>query len=333
MTVERAGLSMNWTGVVVACGLVLGGCRRDAADQGGDGTRSPVVARVGQTAITADDVRAELARQPEFARARYASPDKHREFLETLIRTRLLVEEARRTKLDEASEVRAAVDRLLSQQVVQKELSGIAPDEQALRDAFEAHRAEYSRAERVRAAVVLFSAPKGAPGRAAVKAEAERELSRLRALKPDARADAFLALIRKRSDHDGSRTQDGDLGPRTLGELEAQYGEHLAVGLFATKEAGALTGVLESDLGFWLARVVSRQPGEERGFDAVRAQLQPRVTAELRARALEALVERLKRGSAVTVDEAELAKVWSTGGPASPPSAPRPSEPQRPTQP
>lgn len=299
-------------GIGLTCALLWIGCRRGSAD--GQPPASPAVAQVGKAVVTVKDVEAELARQPEFVRARYATPEKRREFLETMIRTALLVEEAHRIGLEKEPEVKAVMERLLSQQLVQKELASLTPDEQALRAYFEAHQSEYSRPERVRASVVLFSAPKGASSREQARQEANRELAKLGALKGEPQAQAFLALVRRRSDHDGSRTQDGDLGPRTLNELQGQHGEAVAEGIFALREMGSVSGLLENDFGFWIARLVGRQMGEERSFEAVRSQIQPRVTAELRAKALDALVERLKKSTPVTVDDAALAVVKVAGG-------------------
>ena len=303
---------------VMVCSLIAVGCRQKPADA--PAPEPSVVARVGSQQITARDVEAELARQPEFVRGRYAAPEKRREFLDTMIRTQLLLEEAHRIGLEKEPEVKAMMDRLLSQQLVQRELAALTADEQALRGYYEAHQAEYSRPQRVRASIVLFSASKGAPNREQARQEVERELAKLRTVKGEPQAQAFLALVRRRSDHDGSRVQDGDLGPRTLGELEGQHGEAVANGIFALKDPGSISGVLENDIGFVIARLVSRQPAEEKSFEAVRSQIQPRVTAELRGKALDAMVERFKKNTPVTVDDAELARIKIAGSTGSGPS-------------
>src|SRR6267143_6783608 len=82
----------------------------------------PVVARVGDESITADEVRQRLNETSPFLRARYNTLERKKEFVENLIRNELLAQEAQRQGLDKSPAVREQMKRAMIQELIKKQL-------------------------------------------------------------------------------------------------------------------------------------------------------------------------------------------------------------------
>lgn len=265
------------------------------------------------------DVEAQLKSQPEFLRARYATAERRREFVESLARTELLVQEARRRELEKKPEVQSVLERLLVQQLVAETSKQQEPGEADARKYYDEHGAEFARPDRVRVAVVEFGGT--ASSVPVSRTEVEKEVAKLRRQKEGEQKVDFSALVLARSTHEASRSQDGDVGPRTREELAQQFSAQVADAAFALQAPGELTAPVESTRGFVIARLLGRQPGEVRGFESEKARIIAKLTAEARARQLETLVTELRAKTPVSIDEANLAKVdaKAPSGPLLPP--------------
>lgn len=306
---------MRALGVVtvwVLAGVSVVGC----AEKKVDAVPSPAVASFGGQVISRAAFEAELARQPEYVRVHYSTIEKKREFLESMVRQQLLADEARAQGLERDAELQDKVQKLLVQQLLKKSLGDAQLPDGAARAYYEAHRDEYSRPARTRVSAMLWATRAAESDNVAAKLEATKALTQLRALKGDARTAAFVALVRTKSDHDGSRAQDGDLGPRTKDELTQQWGEAVSSVAFGLQTPGDLA-LVDSTRGLLLIELTAKQPGEEHSFESVSQSITSRLSAEQRSKALEELVVKLKANHPVVVDDGELAKVV-VGAPSGP---------------
>src|SRR5262245_57809783 len=86
--------------------LALGRAACKKSGRAPDGAKGPALATVGDRVITAADLQAKIAEQPAFSQARYKSPEKRKELLDTVIRSELLLAEARRRGLADDPEVK-----------------------------------------------------------------------------------------------------------------------------------------------------------------------------------------------------------------------------------
>src|SRR5256885_9098517 len=93
----------------------IAGCKRD-------GKHGPVIARVGNVPITAEESKRRLDETSPFLRARYNTIERKKEFLESLIRNELLAQEAERQGLDKSPAVREQVKRAMIQELTKKQL-------------------------------------------------------------------------------------------------------------------------------------------------------------------------------------------------------------------
>jgi len=266
-----------------------------------------VVAKVGERVFTVKDVEGQLQAQPEFVRARYATPERKREFVESLVKTELLVQEARRRELEKRPEVQAMLDRMLVQQLVAEASKQQEPGELEARKYYEEHLSDFARPERVQVAVIEFGA-RPAGGRPSA-AEVEKELAQLRRAKPADQKRAFSALVLARSTHEASRSLDGDVGPRTHEELAQQFSAQVADAAFALQAPGQLSAPTESGRGLVVARLLGRQAGETRSFESEKAHILAKLTAEARGKQLEVLVSSAREKTPVVIDDAMVSRV------------------------
>lgn len=131
--------------------------------------------------ITVGELEDLLNQAPAPIRQSYAQPEARRQYLEGMVQTLLLAQEARRRGLDRDPQVAAAVRRILSQRMEQVGvLDAVTPESIPMDEVtryFEAHIGEYQQPEFRRATAVVT------PDRAA----AQRAVDELRAAQGDMR--------------------------------------------------------------------------------------------------------------------------------------------------
>jgi len=315
---EKVRLQLRW--ILSACGVALTAC----PDELGTATRDAgvILAVVGDDVITADDFQRHLAEQPEFVRVRYATLDRKKEFLDGLIRQELLLHEAKQRKLEQDPEVQALLEKVLVQRLVQQRTSNIEPTEAEARAFYEAHQADFVRPERVRVAHHFVGAARSDARREAIRADALKVAARLKTLAEPALSLAFREEVRKGSADVASRSIDGDLGLRTRDELQQLWGPQVAAAADALKLVGEVSPLVESEKGFHLLQLMGRQPALNTTFDEARPRITQRLQSELRGKALEQLVDDLKKSVKVEIQEDALRKLQITGatGPLIPPA-------------
>jgi peptidyl-prolyl cis-trans isomerase C len=164
--------------------------------------RAQVVARVNATSITLGELEDLLNEAPAPIRATYADPARRREFLQNLLTTYLLADEARRRGLDRDPQLAQTVRRNLGQRVEQVAvLDAITPEavtDAEVRQWYEGHVADYQQPEYRRATILIT----------ADRAVAERAIEEIRRARGDMRRVRDLA--RQHSVDEASRAHDGD---------------------------------------------------------------------------------------------------------------------------
>lgn len=297
----------------MAIGVVLlslgGACKGSGS---GEASTERVVARVSDGSITVSELQAKLGEQPAFVRARYKELERKKEFLESMIRFELLSQEARKQKLEQDPEVQATLEKLLVQRLVQKhaEQTDAQPvSEHELKAYYDAHLSEFVRPERVRVSHIFLASAGNDPKRSQVKAQADALLAELRRKEAGAAgAAAFAELAQRTSGDVASKAAGGDLGLKTREELNAQWGGPFASAAFALREIGD-SGLVATDRGLHLVKMTGRQPGLEQSFEEVKPRIESRARMERRARAMDALVEKLRKSASIKVDDEVLGQV------------------------
>ena len=151
---------------------------------------------------------------------------------------------------------------------------GITVSDKELRDYYAANEKRYTTPEERRASHILVKVDAGASAADRAKAKAKAEALLAEVKKNPA---SFAEVARKNSDDPGSAEKGGDLDFFGRGGLAAKPLEDAA---FALKpdEIGAL---VESDFGYHIVKLSAVRGGEKRSFDAVKAELESEVRAQL----------------------------------------------------
>ncbi|WP_164000759.1 peptidylprolyl isomerase [Pyxidicoccus caerfyrddinensis] len=307
--------------------LVLLGCSGDksSGSEAANGKQGPVVALVNGQPVTAEEVEAKLREQPAFIRARYATPEKKKEFLDNLIRFELLAQEAQRAGLDKDPEIQATLQKVMVQKLLrqQQEATGTL-SETELRKYYDEHLSEFVRPERVRVSHIFLPAVEGDTAkRNQARAAATKLLADVKAKSAGANTSAFELAAAEHSWDKATKSAGGDLGFLSREELTQAWEAPLAAAAFAITADSGVGPVVETSKGFHLVKLLGRQLGTNQDFDSVKARIESRLLSERRARALDDFIAGLKSKAKIEVRDDVLAqvKVDAEGAPALPPTS------------
>ena len=152
---------------------------------------------------------------------------------------------------------------------------------------YDAHRAELDQPEQVHALQIVVSSAE----------EAKSLLDQIRA------GASFEELARKHSESpDGKR--GGDLGFFARGTMPKIFDD-----VCFSLKIGVPSGVVASPYGFHLFKVVEKRRASRRSFEEAKREVLRKLSAEKRAAEERRLLEQLRAGAAVQVNEALLASL------------------------
>jgi peptidyl-prolyl cis-trans isomerase C len=302
--------------------LVLGLCALAIACSGGSKKEpkksGPAVATGDGITITADEFKARLDEQSPFIRARYASLERKKEFLDNLVRFEVLAREAEKQGLRNDPDVQMTMKKIMVQKLVQKnfqETDGAKDIPEAeLTKYYEEHRAEYFRPKRVRLSAIVLNAPEGSPERAKKAQVAKAALAKLKA-EEKKNTLAFAQLVQQYSEDPVSKAAAGDLQFKSKDELEKAYSKAVADAAFALG-SGETSGVVDGPQGFYILKLTGQQEEMNRDFEQVKAQIANKLARERKTKEFDEWLKGLKEAAKITVDEKALEAVpVSTEGP------------------
>jgi len=342
-------MALRTASTVLSMALALGACSTKSGDKEqakGPAKSGPVVARVGADVITADEVKARLAEQSPFLQARYKDLVHRREFVQNLVRSEILSQEAHRRGLDVLPEVQNTIKKILVQELIRREFDEkqASYPESELKAYYDKRIDEFVKPERVRAQHIFLAAPAGKKAeRAKAKAKAQELLGKIKAndaLAPAAHpkhaqysATLFSDLAREFTNDEGTKVIGGDLRYLSLDDISKQYTPEFAKAVFALANPNDLSGVIETSTGFHVAKMTARQAALNRQFEdqQVKDTIKGRMFRETKTRSFDEYVEKLKKEANVTIDDAVLGAIEVPGqAPAAPavaPPAPAPVKP------
>jgi peptidyl-prolyl cis-trans isomerase C len=338
--------TLTWAAASVAVASI--GCT-----SGGSGTKGPSagaaktgtpVAHVGEDTITSDEVKARLAEQAPYMRARYADPTAKKEFLDNMIKVEVFAQEALKEGLDKTPEVQSQFKRsLVSALVKAKNEEKIEVSDDDLKKYFEDHKPDYVKPEKVRVQHIFIAAAPDAKAKAQkllaqIKAEEAKEAKDKSKPAPAAAAPLPLLaeLARDNSADTLTKPFGGDTRFQSMDELTTKYSPEFAKAAFGLSPEEPQSGLIETPKGIHIARFLGRQPASAQSLDDAnfKKQLTERFLAEARSKKLEAYYQELKKAANVSVDEQALAAVEVPNAPggagAGHPGLPRPIPPVAP---
>lgn len=338
---KQAGFLLN---LLPACGAVCAGvigsflsisplnAAAGAPDQGSapppeiSATQEATVATVGSVRIGA----AALERQ--LATSRAVTAAQKQAVLENLIRFELLHAAALAAGYDKKPETVDAVRRLVVGSFVQDEFepqfAGLRVTEEEIKAYFEAHLADFTVPQAVRAAVIQIKvSPKASEEqRTALRARAEAARAEALALPPA--TASFGAVAVKYSDDQATRYRGGDAGWLRAGQRESLWDEEVTSAIFSLREPGEVGPVVAAASGFHLVKLMEMRASAPRALDEVREQVSYQVLSAKKAQLEREFYTGLAARIPVSIDEQALAAVpFPVRGdppPDSPPALPAP---------
>jgi peptidyl-prolyl cis-trans isomerase C len=299
--------------VVAACS---GGKKPDAGGGAGEGEprthgltkqqAAEVLVKVGDTTITVGEFAERLAEQSPYLRARYASPERRREFLDNLVRFELMAAEAHRRGYDRSEEVERTRKQMMIQALMKAEFedriqpSDITDDE--VRAYYESHRDEFDKPEQVRASHILIRD----------RAKAQRVLREVLAKKTDI---AFWRTAAQTHNEDPeTRDRFGDLRffsrPAERRPDEPDIPAAVAEAAFGLAQIGDIhEQLVQSPAGYHIVKLTGRRAALRRSLEEASRPIRNRLWRERREQKIQEFIDQLRARANVQIDEAALAAV------------------------
>lgn len=290
--------------IMAISSLALGGCERPERPAVGSTTEpnavEHVVARVGNQAIGASEVRARMAAEGVDAQVA----------VQQLIDEELLLAEAKRLGFSERRETARTIDRRMVRAMLrdlEAENTAASITEDELREDFALHREKFEVPERRRSWHILVR-ERGDEGRA----KAESILRELRAAgEPRSVFDRYAA----EGDSEGVKAED--LPPISAkAAMEKPYLD----ALFEADSEGLIDGVVETSYGWHAIFVAEIRPAERKTMKDVEEESRERLSQKKRYERLNDIIEGLEAEGLVERDDRVIERLVSAKG------LPEPSE-------
>lgn len=282
---------------------------------------SAVVATIGQRKVTAAQIKKALAGVPAFELAALGQTkvDVLKKYLdEAIVREEVLAEAARAKGALADRSVRVATDKSLAGAVVRKELDALGGPagvpEAEVKAYYEAHLAEYKLPERVRLWHIVT----------AKKEDAEAALVKVKA---DPTREGWPKLVSEHSLDPNTKTSSGDLGFITAegktSEPKVVVPKELAAAAFTLKDGEISAAPVQSSAGWHILWRKGSVPSITRSLADETATIREVLHEQRREKTYKALLERLRGGRKIEIDEELLPLVNVDVGPRPIPRQPK----------
>jgi peptidyl-prolyl cis-trans isomerase C len=252
----------------------------EAAPVAAPAPADPVVISAGAIEVRRSEFENAIRSLPNEYQQYALGPGK-RQFAQDVLRMKLLAAAGREQGLDRSPEIQTQLDmmrdNLVANALVQRVQASFTLDEAALRQTYEANKAQYEKANARHILIAFKGSPAAQPGKPELtEEEAKAKAEDLR--KKIEGGASFEELAKTESDDVGSGANGGSLGEFARGQMVPEF-EQAAF----TAAVGAVSEPVRTQFGFHLIRVDSRgaAPFEEVRPTLERAERQQRVQAYL----------------------------------------------------
>jgi peptidyl-prolyl cis-trans isomerase C len=283
---------------LAACTQNAGGAATPTATKPTAPDTSSVAAVINGEKLTTKELQKRIDTQSPFVRARYAEPEKRKEFLDTQVRFEVLAAEARARGYDKDPDVEDAIEKMIVQRLTREEFDSRVKQsdvtEAETQAYFEAHKADYQKPAMVRGAVLAVN------NDAAGKKIIADATAALKAMQGKDDRGVFREWVMKHSIDDDTKKDGGDLRYVEQTEAARRYGDEAAQWLFVSDEQNVLSGTISHAGKLYLFRRMSLRKPINRGYDQVKNQVKNVVFREKRAAAFDGYVNGLREKFKVT---------------------------------
>ncbi|BCU75311.1 peptidylprolyl isomerase [Luteolibacter sp. LG18] len=285
-----------------------------AADTTAKATTGGVVARIGETEVGEDEVRATLEGLDERERATVAKdPALLNQVVRSMLIQRLVLKQASEEQWDKRPEVSAQVERSRRSTITEGYLRSLAekssatPSDSELRQSYEAAKDSLLVPKQYQLAQVFIAAPQDGGKDTEAKAKAKLDT----VVKGLSRAGAdFASIARLNSDEPDSAAKGGEIGWL----LEKQVQPEIRAKV-ATLAKDATTAPIRLPDGWHIVKVLDVKDAYTPGFEEVRERLAEKIRTERTKAATQAYLAKLIQENPVVINEIALSKLAAPAKP------------------
>ena len=272
---------------------------------------SSVVARVGDTQVTADEIRAAIQTLDAKTQAAAANdPSSLSQVVRAILTQRLILKEALDKKWDQDPGVTAALERLRDQAVAQTYLQSVStppadyPSEAEVQTAYDANKAQLVVPRQFDLAQIYVKDPKGSDEDADSKAQVKLDGIKKALAKKSA---DFATVARAESDEPESGAKGGELGWLAENRIQPEIRKELG-----NLTKGSVSQPVKLDDGWHILKVVDVKEPHTAELSEIRTQLVQQMRNE-RARALsQQYVAKLTQDHPIQINELNLSKILTS---------------------
>lgn len=296
--------------------LAAASCRRPPPANPDD----VVVIRVGESTVTAGELRAAMARRGGATPSVFLVETNLQALVGELVDAKLQLEAARAAGYFERLDVKQEIERMVTSRFREEQMEAAMATNPVTAAEVEAyytnHLADYTIPEGLQLEVILIGTPAGL---APEKREEKRGLALGLLEQVRTNAEAFGSLAARHSEDGPTRYRGGRTGWLTRHEAQGRWGA-LIEGAFATK-TGQLLPLADTPEGFFIARVADRRPATPIQFATVRANIERTIAEQKKNNFFNGIVEKTRYRFKPIIDWREVKRVSppqdraTTGGP------------------
>jgi len=259
------------------------------------------LAKIDDVIITIGEFQKQLNRQSPYIRARYASTEQKKEFLDSLIRFEVLAKEAQRQGYDKDPEVVRTMKQVMIQKLMKDEFEQkLTPDsvgETEMKAYYDANVADYVKPAEVRVSAIVLK----------TKAQAQKVAT-------EAAGDAgktnkgFRDLVTKYSTDEDGKLRGGDLRYFAADSTDVPKG--VVTAAFALGQTGDVSGAIDGGDGKWyVIKQTGRRKSVTRTYDEVKPQIRNKLYRDKRVQAQDDYVQKLRDQAKIEINTDNLKKV------------------------
>ncbi len=269
---------------------------------------SVALARVGDTEVTAEDIRASLDTLDANSRAAIArDPALLSQVVRTLLVQRLVLKEALAKHWDLEPAVAALIQRAHDSTIVESYLQAASlppdsyPSDTELHSAYDSNKAALLVPRQWRLAQIFVALPKGSDAAATAKAQTKLDSIRksLRAHDAD-----FAEVARARSDEPKTAERGGELGWLTASRVQPEIRSKVT-----TLAKGALSEPVRLDDGWHILKCLDIKEPYTPALEDIRPELAQQLRTERAKANRQAYLAKLLQVNPVAVNELALSKL------------------------
>jgi parvulin-like peptidyl-prolyl isomerase len=283
-----------------------------AADTNPSASDSGVIARIGDTEVKFDEMRASIESLDAREQAALArDPSLLNQVVRTFLVRRVLLKEALAKKWDQESAVAAQIQRARDNTIVESYLQSVSkpadtyPSDAEVQSAYESRKAQLLVPKQYRLAQIFIALPKIAD-----KTTTDKAQSKLEAVKKSLHQNGadFAAIAKANSEEPESASRGGEIGWLAENQVQPEVRPQVT-----SLSKNATSEPIRLEDGWHILKVLEIKETYTPTLDEVRSQLVQQLRTEKTQSNSQAYLAKLLQQSPVAINELALSKLLKAG--------------------